>query len=94
MDYLKLRPFFDVVLSSSSVEYRKPDTRYLQIVLERWDALPYEVVVVGDSLLQDIQGGIELGALTVLIQGETAPQVAHDNAQHAGQIQPDAWWLS
>jgi HAD superfamily hydrolase (TIGR01509 family) len=90
VDYLRLRPFFDVVLSSASVEYRKPDPRYLQIVLDRWDALPYEVVVVGDSLIQDIQAGIDLGALTVLVQGETSPQVAHDNAQAAGQIQPDA----
>jgi HAD superfamily hydrolase (TIGR01509 family) len=90
VDYLGLRPYFDLCITSASVEYRKPDTALFQIVLDRWDALPYEVVVVGDSLKHDIQGGIELGALTVQVKLETAPQIAHDNARLAGQVQPDA----
>lgn len=90
VDYLGIRPYLDICLCSAAVEYRKPDPKFLEIVLERWDALPYEVVVVGDSLRHDIQGGLELGALTVLLAGETAPQVAHDNAQLADQVRPDA----
>ena len=90
VDYLGLRPHLDLCISSSSVEYRKPDPALFQIVLDRWDALPYEVVVVGDSLKHDIQGGIDLGALTVQVRLETAPQVAHDNAQLAEQVRPDA----
>ena len=90
VDYLQLRPYFDLCLSSASVEYRKPDARFLQIVLDRWDVLPYETVVVGDSLREDIHAGIELGAQTVLVRGATGAQVQHDNAQHAGDILPDA----
>ena len=90
IDYLGIRPFLDVCLCSASVEYRKPDPRYFQIVLDLWDVLPYEIVVVGDSLVHDIQGGIELGAQTVLVSGETSPQVAHDNAAVSEQIAPDA----
>jgi FMN phosphatase YigB (HAD superfamily) len=90
IDYLGIRPYLDICLSSASVEYRKPDTKIFDIALERWDALAYEVVIVGDSLVQDIAGGIELGALTVLVEQSTTPQVAFGNEQLATQVKPDA----
>lgn len=91
IDYLGVRPYLDLCLCSAAVEYRKPDVRFFELALERWDALPYEVVVVGDSLRHDIQAALELGALTVQAAlGEPPPQVAHDNAQLAGQVKPDA----
>lgn len=91
VDYLQLRPYFDLCLSSASVEYRKPDARFLQIALDHWDFLAYEVVVVGDSLLEDIRGGVELGAQTVLVRDAAQhAQVQLDNARYAGEIQPDA----
>lgn len=90
VDYLGLRPYFDICISSSTVEVRKPDDAFFQIVLDRWDVLPYEVVVVGDSLRHDIQGGIALGSLTVQTKFGSSPQVEHDNAQLNQQITPDA----
>ncbi|MCC6453397.1 MAG: HAD family hydrolase [Caldilineaceae bacterium] len=90
IDYLGIRPYLDICLSSASVEYRKPDTKIFDIALERWDALAYEVVIVGDSLAQDIAGGIELGSLTVLVEQPTTPQVAFSNEQLANQVKPDA----
>ena len=93
IDYLGLRPYFDVVLASASVEYRKPDETLFQIVLERWDLLPYEVVVVGDSLPHDVAGGLELGALAVQSTqyADGAPaQIEYDNEQVAETIRPDA----
>ncbi len=90
VDYLGIRAFFDVCLCSAAVEYRKPDPALFEIVLERWDALPYEVVVVGDSLIHDIQGGLEIGALTVQVATATVAQVRFDNEQTADRIVPDA----
>jgi HAD superfamily hydrolase (TIGR01509 family) len=90
IDYLGIRPYLDLCLSSGSVEYRKPDTKIFDLALQRWDALAYEVVVVGDSLAEDIAGGIELGALTVLVEQETTPQIAFSNEQLAHQVRPDA----
>lgn len=90
VDYLGLRPFFDICLASAAVEYRKPDEKIFNIVLERWGALPYEVIVVGDSLLHDIKGGIEVGALTVQACLGSPAQVSQDNALVAEQIVPDA----
>ena len=90
IDYLGLRPYLDVCLSSASVEYRKPDEKIFTPILERWDILPYEVVVVGDSLLHDIKGGIELGALTVQCTLGANSQVTLDNQQVAEQVKADA----
>lgn len=90
VDYLGLRPYLDLCLTSATVEYRKPDPRIFNLVLERWDALPYEVVVVGDDLRRDIQGGIELGALTVQTTFAISNQVRFDNEQLAAPISADA----
>jgi putative hydrolase of the HAD superfamily len=90
IDYLGIRPYLDLCLASGSVEYRKPDRKILELALERWDALAYEVVVVGDSLAEDIAGGIELGALTVLVEQPATPQVAFSNEQLMNQVRPDA----
>ena len=65
VDYTRLRPFFDVCISSAAVEWRKPGKDIYDIVLKRWDVEPYELVCVGDSLKHDIAGGIDLGAQTI-----------------------------
>ncbi len=65
MDYTGIRPYLDVCICSASVEWRKPGSDIFNIAVKRWDVMPYEVVVVGDSLKHDIAGGIDLGALTV-----------------------------
>jgi FMN phosphatase YigB (HAD superfamily) len=90
IDYLGLRRYFDLIITSAAVEYRKPDAKIFEPVLERWDALPYEVVIVGDSLVDDIGGGLELGTLTVQTTFAQAPQVAFDNEQAAENLAADA----
>lgn len=90
IDYLNLRAFFDICLTSASVEYRKPDPRFLQIALDRWDFLPYETVVIGNSLVEDIRAGIDLGAQTVLVRGSTSPQANHANQINTATVVPDA----
>ena len=90
VDYLGLRPYLDLCLASATVEYRKPDPLIFNIVLERWDALPYEVVVVGDDLQRDIQAGVELGALTVQTTFATSTQVSFENEKVAATVHADA----
>jgi len=94
VDRLGLRLYFDLTITSAAIEYRKPDPRYFQVALDHWGLLPYEVVVIGDSLKHDIAGAIDTGCLSVLVTDPSGtfsdPQVVHDNAQLAGQVQPDA----
>ena len=89
VDYLGLRPYFDLVVCSAGVEWRKPVPDILQLAATRWDAMPYELAVVGDSLAHDILGGLELGALTV--QTRLVPGlISEQDALLADQIAPDA----
>ena len=91
VDYLGIRQWFDICISSGAVEYRKPDTRFFQIALDKWGALPYEVVVVGDSLKHDIAGANETGSLAVhFVSDDLRSQTLHDNADLAATIHPDA----
>lgn len=73
VDYLGLRNALDLSLASASVEYRKPDSAIFNIVLDQWDALPYELVVVGPSLKHDIAAAIELGAQAVYAKLQPEP---------------------
>ena len=72
------------------MEYRKPDTAFFDLVLQQWDALPYEMVVVGDSLRHDIAAAIELGALAVQAMFGSEAQTEFDNRQASATIAPDA----
>lgn len=65
IDYTGLRPHLDICLSSAAVEWRKPEKEIYETVLKRWDAEPYELVCVGDSIKHDVAGGQAIGALTV-----------------------------
>ncbi len=91
VDYLQLRPYFDMILCSASVEWRKPNPEIFAPVLKRWNLQPYEIVVVGDSLKHDVAGGQQLGAMTVQCQFYPPDeQTDFDNHQLKQQIRPDA----
>lgn len=58
----KLAPYFDAVIVSEDIGYAKPDVRlfdHAAALIELKDKT--EVIMVGDSLSSDIQGGINFG---------------------------------
>ncbi len=62
-----IRSYFDFVLTSAACFYRKPHPRAFEIALAHWNIAPDEAVMVGDSLLADIQGARQLGMKTMWI---------------------------
>ena len=56
-----IRTYFDFVLSSAACFYRKPHTRAFEIAMARWNILPEEAAMVGDSLPADIFGAKNAG---------------------------------
>lgn len=54
----KMNPFIYKVVSSELTEYPKPDIRFFEKCLEGLDYNKKEVLMVGNSLTSDIQGGI------------------------------------
>lgn len=62
-----IRPYFDFVLTSAACFYRKPHPRAFEIALAHWNIAAGEAIMVGDSLIADIQGARQLGMKTIWI---------------------------
>lgn len=82
--------FFDPLVSSAQISFRKPDPRAFQPILKAWQLPPDQVLMVGDTASFDIVGAHRAGIRGVLIQDrwETPP------APHAvfaeNELEPDA----
>ena len=66
LELVKLKPFFDVIVTADQVSRPKPDPEPVQLALERLDAAPTEVVFIGDSP-HDIASGREAGVATAAV---------------------------
>lgn len=64
---LKLGPFFDEIVSSADVGYRKPDPAIFDIALERLGVQPENCVHVGDLPEADGRGAAAAGMVPVII---------------------------
>lgn len=66
------RPYFECVITSAALGFRKPHPRIFQIALEELGGRPTQAVMVGDDLIADIQGAKQLGLHTVWINRRVA----------------------
>ncbi|MEJ2242102.1 MAG: HAD family hydrolase [Candidatus Bathyarchaeota archaeon] len=67
---LDLEKYFDYIILSCDLGIRKPDPEIFNFVLYNWGIEGHEVIHVGDSLENDIQGGKNAGMQTVWIKGK------------------------
>lgn len=63
----ELHRWLDHWTSSEEARSCKPDRRFFEVALDKSGLRPTEVLFVGDSLEQDIQGAHDVGMRTVLI---------------------------
>jgi len=87
IDKAGLRPWLDPIIVSAAVGIRKPNPRIFEMVLERWELPPDQVVMVGDTLGTDILGA-QLAGLRNVWATMSADTPA--NAAYRGQLIPDA----
>jgi putative hydrolase of the HAD superfamily len=74
-----LRPVTDRIISSE-VGWRKPAREFFNIVCERTDCRPHEILFVGDDPLNDIQGARLAGMPAAWIDRRGEPTGAVDPA--------------
>jgi phosphoglycolate phosphatase len=75
VDYLKIRPYFSLVLGGDMGAGKKPDAAPLLYICEKLNVSPDRTVMVGDSDM-DVLAGKAAGASTVgLTEGFTVPDV-------------------
>ena len=64
----RIEEFFDAVMVSTDVGYRKPDEGIFRIALERLGLQAEQVAMVGNRVSSDILGGNRVGMTTVLVK--------------------------
>ena len=62
---------FKVVIDSTAVGVRKPDTRIFQLAIEQLACSEKDIVVVGDSFEKDIQPALQLGCQAIWYRGDS-----------------------
>jgi putative hydrolase of the HAD superfamily len=67
---LSINRFFNAVLVSEDVGWRKPNIRIFQEVLKRLGANAEETVYIGDSPLEDIGGAAAVGMRTIFLPSQ------------------------
>ena len=67
---LGINQFFNAVLVSEEVGWRKPSIKIFEETLRRLDAIVEETVYVGDSPLEDIKGAKAVGMKTVFVPSQ------------------------
>jgi putative hydrolase of the HAD superfamily len=61
LDMIDINDYFEEIVISGTYQIHKPDKRIFQIVLDKLNVLPHEVVYVGDGLVNDVQGALSMG---------------------------------
>jgi putative hydrolase of the HAD superfamily len=70
-DIAAISHYFDLVLTSVDVGYRKPNAKGFSMLLSAFDCLPSQMIYVGDEQ-KDIAGANALGIISVLIDRNNA----------------------
>jgi len=68
LDKHNMLDFFDVIITSADVGYRKPHPKIFLAALEKIGVKPFEAVFIGDDPIRDILGAKNVGMKTILIK--------------------------
>jgi len=71
LERFDIKKYFDIILASGTVGYRKPSPIIFKEALKTLGALPEETVFVGDSLYHDVQGAKAVGMKTIWLNRKT-----------------------
>lgn len=74
LERLGLLPCFDGVLISSDCGVKKPDKRFFDLLLRRYDINPKTAVMIGNDGRCDIEGGKRAGLSTIYLRSNISPQ--------------------
>jgi len=87
---LGINHFFNAILVSEEVGWRKPNTKIFKETLRRLGATAKETVYVGDSPLEDIKGAKAVGMKTVVIPSQFySLENLHESQQKPDTIMKD-----
>ena len=68
-----IRALFDGIIISSDEECCKPDRRFFETIIERFDLDPKQTVMVGNDPIADVRGAQQVGFDTLYIHTNISP---------------------
>jgi putative hydrolase of the HAD superfamily len=68
LKYLGLHRYFDEIVFSSDIGYKKPDPRIFRMALDALGLEPQDVLFIGDSFENDILGAQKVGMSSLFIR--------------------------
>lgn len=85
LNYLKLTKYFDDIFISSSCQCKKPDIRFYQMLMDKYQLKVEECLMIGNDNNTDIAGANALGMDSVYIHSNLSPELTG--------IPDSTWWL-
>ena len=67
LERLRISSYLDPIITSAQVKWRKPDPRIFNLISQEWELSSEEIIMIGDSLREDIAGAHYVGMRGILI---------------------------
>ena len=80
----KILPYFEHIISSEKVGYKKPNPKIFHYALNLANAKPEESIMIGDNLEADINGAKDVGMHTIFCNFED--DVSHDEGLYINNL--------
>ncbi|MCH5261653.1 MAG: HAD family hydrolase [Lachnospiraceae bacterium] len=74
LHYLGIYDLFDGILISSEEGCKKPDKRFFEILLNRYDLAAAECLMIGNDMATDIEGAVQAGMDSFYIRSAISPR--------------------
>jgi putative hydrolase of the HAD superfamily len=74
LNLVRLADFFDPVIISSDLGYRKPDKRMFGVILDKMQLGPREIFFIGNDMYHDILGASQMGIKTIFFKSNQGAQ--------------------
>ncbi|MBL1213305.1 MAG: HAD family hydrolase [Ignavibacteriae bacterium] len=71
LEEIALKKYFNAIIDSTVVGFRKPDIKIFELALNELSAKPEETIVVGDSYENDIAPAKKIGCYTIWLNGKS-----------------------
>ncbi len=88
LDRHNLAKYFDAIIVSCDVKFRKPHPKIYEIALQKIGLKPHEAIFIGDVLEIDIVGAKKLGLITVLMR-TPEPYMVNRTIKTTKEVDPD-----
>ena len=75
MKALKIHDYFDGIVISSTEECKKPDPKFFDIVINRYNLKKEESIMIGNDSITDIKGANDAGLKSLYIHANISPEI-------------------